>query len=176
MEQPIFTIGHSNHAWEAFAALLREHGIQVLVDTRSNPQSRWAPFASASTLPPLLEKGDIRYVFMGDSLGGKPSDPSAYDANGKPDYSKMRATDEFQRGIAELLNLAEVSTVALMCAEEDPGKCHRRLLIGPALEHRGVALMHIREDGSVQSSEAVGNHKAYNHQLQGALPFGEDGP
>ena len=176
MERPIFTIGHSNHTWEAFAALLRQHGIQVLVDTRSNPQSRWAPFASAGTLPSLLEGEGIRYVFMGNSLGGKPADPSAYDANGKPDYRKMRATDEFQRGIGELLDLAEGAALALMCAEEDPGKCHRRLLIGPALEQRGVALIHIREDGSVQSSDAVGNRKAYNRQLQGALPFTEDGP
>ena len=50
--------------------------------------------------------------------------------------------------------MAEESVVALMCAEEDPARCHRRLLIGPVLEELGVRLVHIRGDGPVQDALA----------------------
>ena len=42
----IFTIGHSNHTWDSFAPLLKQHRIQVLVDVRTNPASRFASFAN----------------------------------------------------------------------------------------------------------------------------------
>ena len=167
----IFTIGHSNHRWDDFSPLLKQHGVQVLVDVRSNPVSRHAPFANKNTLPSLLEGEGIRYAYLGDALGGKPTDASCYDTKGKPAYEKMRSSASFQQGIGELLKLAESSRAVLMCAEEDPAKCHRRLLIGPALVQRGGNLQDIRGDGSVHGSHRVASKKAYQRQLQRALPF-----
>ena len=152
MPPAIYTVGHSSHTWERFAPLLRQHGIQVLVGVRSNPVSRFAPFANSRRLPPLLDQEGVRHVAMGGSLGGKPSDRSLYDKSGAPDYGKIASTKAFRDGIEELLRLAEGSVVALMCAEEDPVRCHRQLLIGPALAESGVSLRHIRSDGSVQEA------------------------
>ena len=145
----VYTIGHSNHTWDTFAPLLKQNDVDVLVDARSSPVSRHAPFANVRRLPTLLVQEGVRYVYLGESLGGRPADSSCYDGNGRPDYEKIRSKSFFREGVEELLKLAQDSTVALMCAEEDPKKCHRRLLIGPALENRGVALLHIRADGSV---------------------------
>ena len=171
----VYTIGHSNHTWDEFAGLLKQSGLAVLADTRSNPASRFASFANARTFPSLLDQEGIRYVYLGDSLGGKPSDPSNYDEKSNPDYRKIRSSDPFRQGIDELLNLAKESVVALMCAEEDPGKCHRWLLLGPALEERGVELLHIRGDGSVHGSDGLRDSKAYRKQLQGVLPLDDGG-
>ena len=146
----IYTIGHSNHRWESFASLLKPRGIQTLVDVRTNPASRRAPFANRRSLPSLLEREGICYVYMGDSLGGKPDDPMCYDGKGRPDYGRMASTTQFKDGIVELVRVANDSTVAIMCAEEDPAKCHRNLLIGPALGEHGATLSHIRKGGSVQ--------------------------
>ena len=121
------------------------------MDVRSNPASRWARFANRRVLPPLLEEQGIRHEYKGHSLGGKSSDPAFYE-DGKPDYLKIAGSAEFQEGIARLLELADGASTAIMCAEEDPARCHRRLLIGPALEERGVPRLHIRKDGSVQQS------------------------
>ena len=154
----IHTIGHSNHTWEAFAALLKQHGTEILVDARSNPVSRWAPFANKRTLPALLETADIAYVYMGDSLEGKPADEDRHDSRGKADYRKMRSDPGFQEAIADLLRLAEGASVALVCAEENPSKCHRRLLIEPELVKHGVEPLHIRRDGSVQTSGSLASH------------------
>lgn len=165
----IYTIGHSNHEWEAFADLLKRHGIELLVDTRSRPASRYAAFANIPVLPGLLEAEGIDYQFMGGALGGKPADASLYDSKGKPDYRRMRMQDEFQEGIAILAGMAARQRVAILCSEEDPTKCHRRLLIGPALEEQGVKSLHIRADGALNNADSLSGKKAYQRQLQGTL-------
>ena len=171
MGKAIFTIGHSNHEWEAFAALLATHGIVLLVDTRTSPVSRYAPWANARTLKAMLGRARVEYAFMGDSLGGKPSDGSCYRADGRPDYREIRTRPFFRDGIDALLEIAEGRTIALMCAEEDPSKCHRRLLIEPALLDRGVEVRHIRGDGTVATPTTLSSKKAYREQLQGMFPM-----
>ena len=167
----LYTIGHSNHTWEAFARLLADHDIEILVDTRSNPVSRYAPFSNHRTLPGLLEEVDIEYMFFGGPLGGKPKNEAFYDAKGKPDYHKMRATEEFDEGIDIVASMARRSNVALLCSEEDPAQCHRLLLIGPAMEQRSVDMLHIRASGESQTTSQLGIHKKYDKQRQGTLPL-----
>ena len=167
------TIGHSDHTWDRFASLLKQHGIQTVVDTRTTPESRYAPFANLQSLPRLLMKEGMRYVHMGDSLGGKPQDSSCYDDSGKPDYRKIRSRGFFRDGIRELLAMAESSKVVLMCSEEDPKNCHRRLLIGPEILKYGVELSHIRGDGTAQSAGSLVGKTTYQRQLQGVMHLGE---
>lgn len=166
----VLTIGHSNHTWKTFAGLLEAHGVQVLVDTRTAPVSRWAPFANARRLPGLLQGKGIRYVFMGKELGGKPDDPTLHDDKGKPDYRLMAQSPSFQRGIEALVGLTSDATVALMCAEEDPAKCHRTRLLGPALARHGVGQVHIRGDSSLQSNDALPSRKL-RKDFQAAYDF-----
>ena len=145
----IYTIGHSNHAWETFAQLLKLHEIEMVVDVRSNPVSRFASFANRRRLPEQLEALGIDHMWMGDALGGKPSGKRSYDDSGNPDYITMAAEPTFSERIERLLEVAKDSKTAIMCAEEDPTNCHRALLIGPDVEARGATLAHIRRDGSV---------------------------
>jgi len=153
MTNVIYTIGHSRHEWEIFLALLKMHGIEHLVDVRSKPASRFARFANKRVLPLLLEKEKIDHTFKGDSIGGKPADPRYYDDKGNPDFAKIAADQSFKKGIEDLLKLAKNQKVAIMCAEENPAKCHRRLLIAPALRELGVDVFHIRKDGLLESDE-----------------------
>ncbi len=148
----IYTIGHSNHKWETFIALLRQHDVDLLVDVRSKPASRHATFANKNRLPALLTEAEIGHKFMGDTVGGKPADPALQDSDGNPDYGKIAAQDTFQRGVDELAEVTKGRRAAIMCAEEDPAQCHRNLLIGPALRDRDVDLRHIRKDGSVEAA------------------------
>jgi uncharacterized protein (DUF488 family) len=138
----IFTVGHSNHEWDEFLALLRQHGIQVLVDVRSSPYSRYVPQANRETLSRALEAEEIAYRWMGDRLGGKPTGVVA-------DYDRLRTSSSFQEGITDLLSLAEQGHSAIMCSEGDHRKCHRYKLITPALQENEVRVLHIQPDGSV---------------------------
>ncbi len=171
MTTEILTIGHSNHTWESFAPLLADNQIELLVDTRTRPVSRFAPFANHRTLPGLLEATGIDYEFMGGPLGGKPQNPAMYNSEGKPDYHRMRALDEFQEAISQLAGMASRRRTVLLCSEEDPSQCHRLLLIGPALEENGCRLLHIRGDGQVQGTAQLSVGRKYGKQLQSSFDF-----
>ncbi len=148
---PIFTIGHSNHALADFLNLLERQAIAAVADVRSLPVSRRNPHFNREELQPQLRNHGLVYVFLGEQLGGRPGQPSVYDADGRVDYQRVRATDFFQRGLDRLQRACEKFTLALMCSEEDPLSCHRGLMIAPALVERGMAPAHLRGDGAVET-------------------------
>jgi uncharacterized protein (DUF488 family) len=146
-----FSIGHSNHTFEHFASLLGEHGVDCVVDVRSNPWSRYAPQFNREALEPALASRGIEYVFFGAELGGRPDGDEFYDEEGHVAYGALASTSSFKCGIDALEVRASVRRVAIMCSEEDPTDCHRRLLVARVLLARGVSVSHIRGDGRVQT-------------------------
>ncbi|MGA3264749.1 MAG: DUF488 domain-containing protein [Terracidiphilus sp.] len=150
-----FTLGHSNHAIETWLALVRQHGVEVVVDTRSSPYSKYVPQFDKELMQRSLEEAGIRYLFFGEELGGRPSNPTYYDAKGRVLYSRLRDDARFQAAIARLESGMARFRVALVCGEEDPAHCHRRLLIGRILTERGHTMLHIRGDGRLESDETV---------------------
>jgi len=146
----IFTIGHSNHDVATFLTLLKDNSIQVVVDIRSSPYSRYVPQFNKKEIEGTFTAAGFKYIFMGAAIGGKPSDPQYIDSNGKVDYGKLAESENFQQGLNRLSRgLQDDWLIALMCAEEDPFKCHRHLLIANELElNRNVPVWHIRSDGS----------------------------
>ncbi len=151
----MFTIGHSSHPPERFAGLLRQHEIGVLVDTRSAPYSRYSPQFDREALRELAAGAGVKYLYLGDVVGGRPRDEGCYDAEGRVLYGRVAAQPEFVEAMERLERGADEFRVALLCSEEDPAHCHRRLLISRVLQTRGAEIRHIRGDGSVQSEEAV---------------------
>jgi len=151
----VYTVGHSNHSWETFAGLLREHRIDVLVDIRSAPHSRYAPQFEYESLKDKLKESGVKYLFLGKELGGRPNDPAYYDTKGRALYGHMKADRAFETGIERLERGMAGFRVVLMCGEEDPAHCHRRLLVGRVLAERGHELLHIRSDGSLQADAQV---------------------
>jgi len=101
----LFSIGHSNVAAERLIALLEQHGIQTLCDVRSAPYSRYNPQFNRETLAETFRAAGIAYRFMGNVLGGKPADGALRTEDGVlPDYAKIAASPEFQRGIEQLID------------------------------------------------------------------------
>jgi len=150
----VFTVGHSNHTLDAFIALLEKHQIEVLVDTRSSPHSRFAPHFNKSNLKAAATQNGVKYLFLGQELGGRPEVDDLYDADGRVDYARVAETRSFQEGISRVENGIKAYRVALLCSEENPKGCHRRLLVGRVLAERGATVLHIRGDGSIQKEEA----------------------
>jgi uncharacterized protein (DUF488 family) len=154
-ELRFFTVGHSAHSLEHFLRLLDAHGVTVVVDTRSRPYSKYAPQFDREALKRAVLAHGLRYLWMGDVLGGRPSDPGCYDGEGHVLYGRVAESAEFQAGIRRLEQGATSFYVALLCSEEDPAHCHRRLLVTRVLRERGAVVQHIRGEGALETEEAV---------------------
>jgi uncharacterized protein (DUF488 family) len=150
----IITVGHSNIELEAFIRLLTMHHIEILADVRTAPYSRYAPQFNHDVLENAIPQHGIKYVFLGATLGGRPAD-APLDAGGQPDYQSLAVREDFVGGIETLLGIARESRTCVLCSEEDPGHCHRGLLIGRVLSERGVTVIHIRGDGSTETQSQM---------------------
>jgi uncharacterized protein (DUF488 family) len=151
----VLTIGHSNHPLDKLVGLLHQHGVEVLVDARSRPYSRFSPHFTRKALERSVPEAQLRYLYLGDVLGGRPESRACYDADGNIDYDRIEAQAFYQRGIERLLDGISKFRVCVMCAEEDPGRCHRRLLITRTLVRRGVEVRHIRGTGLVETEDEL---------------------
>jgi uncharacterized protein (DUF488 family) len=150
----IYSIGHSDHSIEGFLDLLHRNGIALLVDVRSQPYSRWVPQFNREKLARELEAAGVHYIFMGDSLGGRPASPgSVNDDHGHSDYQQLAQSEPFKAGIEQLLELATAQRVSMMCAEGDYHRCHRSKLVTPALLEHGARVFHILPDGRVAEAQ-----------------------
>jgi len=143
----LYTIGHSNHPADQLATLLQRHGIQLVLDVRSSPYSRYVPQANREPLAHTLDLYRIAYRWYGDRLGGRAGGIAT-------DHSELKASPTFQQGIADLVAAAASCRVAILCAEGDHRQCHRYTLITPALLERGLRVLHIQPDGSLVDEEA----------------------
>lgn len=150
----IYTIGHSNHTGATFLVLLQQHHIACLVDVRSQPYSRYNPQFNREALAATLQAAQIRYLPMGNTLGGRPDQADLYDAGSEwPNYSRQRQTERYQQGLRQLIALAQTTTVAIMCSEGNPHECHRQWLITPDLLDHGMTVLHIHTDGKLEMAE-----------------------
>ena len=147
----IFTIGHSNHPLDRFVSLLRRYAIKEVIDIRSAPVSRFVPHFNRKALENRLPEFSFRYVYLGKELGGRPTDPAFYDESGHVLYNRLALSALFLQGIEEVLARDPSGASVLMCAEENPTRCHRHHLVSRVLVSRGVEISHIRSDGNLMT-------------------------
>ncbi|HEX5482562.1 MAG TPA: DUF488 domain-containing protein [Terriglobia bacterium] len=164
--QPLFTVGHSNLDFSAFVKLLTDWSVNLLIDVRSQPRSGRFPQFSQPGFEKMMENAGMRYLFLGDELGGRPDDPDAYRSDGVVDYRARRKSYAFQSGIERVLSELDRAPCALLCAEEDPLECHRFLMICPELVQMGIQPIHIRKGSRIERQEDAEN------RLLGAHGFG----
>jgi uncharacterized protein (DUF488 family) len=145
----IYTIGHSTRSQAEFIALLRHYGIVTLADIRAIPRSRHNPQFNREELEHALPASGIRYIYLGQLGGlrhglGEESPNTGWRNASFRAYADYMGTAPFRQGIAELLILAHDGSVALMCAEAVPWRCHRSL-VADALVARGMVVRHIHD-------------------------------
>jgi len=148
----IFTVGHSTRAQQELVAILKEAGVELLVDVRRFPGSRRHPQFGKEALRAGLAAAGIAYRHEPD-LGGRreprPDSPNtAWRVAGFRGYADHMASTEFRVALERLIAQPETPTV-VMCAEALPWKCHRRL-IADALAARGVEVVHLLGPGQRQ--------------------------
>ena len=152
----IYTIGHSTRTIEQFLALLTAHGIQEVIDVRTIPKSRHNPQFSQDQLSSELNEANIQYTHI-KKLGGlrraaKDSPNAGWQNTSFRGFADYMASDEFQQGLQELQAHAEKNTVAIMCAEAVPWRCHRSF-IADALTIQGWQVLHIQSKKTAKPHE-----------------------
>jgi uncharacterized protein (DUF488 family) len=153
----IWTVGHSTHAVEMFVRLLEAHRIEVVCDVRRYPGSRRNPQFNVGPLRESLGDAGIAYEPFGEELGGrrKPrpgGGPSPWRNASFRGYAEYMETAEFAAGLERLELLARERRAAIMCAEAEWRRCHRRM-ISDALASRGWRVIHIRPNGVLEEHE-----------------------
>ena len=159
MDRPfvIYTVGHSTRPADTFTGLLTAHGVTALADVRTVPRSRHNPQFNADSLATSLAAAGIAYrSFPG--LGGfrraRADSPNAGWRNASfRGYADYMQTPEFERELGALMTLATVQTVAVMCAEAVPWRCHRSLIADALLVH------------GMRSEEIVTKTRSQPHEL-----------
>jgi len=149
----IFTVGHSTRPQDALIAILKEAGVELLVDVRRFPGSRRHPQFGQEALRAGLGVAGIDYRHEPD-LGGRreprPDSPNtAWRVAAFRGYADHMASRDFQSALERLVAPPRIPT-AVMCAEALPWKCHRQL-IADALVARGVEVVHLLGPGQRQT-------------------------
>src|SRR3989338_8479056 len=138
----LWTIGHSTRTFDTFVDILRKHRIETVVDVRQFPDSKRMPWFRQEFLKLMLPKYRISYAWLGKTLGW-------YRKGG---YAAHTKTKEFAAGLQQLADIALVSKAAVMCAESEFFRCHRRY-IADAFAANSWTVTHIYDETRVQRHE-----------------------
>jgi uncharacterized protein (DUF488 family) len=154
MDRPgraLLTVGHGTLGTDDLAGLLREAGVDLVVDIRRFPGSRRHPHLARDRLAADLPPHGVEYRWE-ERLGGRRAVPP-----GSPDtalrnaafrgYAAHMRSPEFLAAVEVLLREAAERGVAVMCSESVWWRCHRRLVADHAALVRGVAVAHLMHDG-----------------------------
>jgi uncharacterized protein (DUF488 family) len=152
----VFTVGHSTLELDRFVAVLRDAGIGAIADVRRHPGSRRMPWFGAEALAAGLASAGIAYSHRPE-LGGRrsraPDSPNGGWENAAfQGYADWMAGSEFAAGLARLEQIAAAAPTAVMCAEAQWWRCHRRL-IADALVVRGRRVRHLMPGGRTSEHE-----------------------
>lgn len=146
----LYTIGHSDRSMEDLLSLLDRHDIKILIDIRAYPHSSRFPHFSEDVLRAKIIASGIEYHWAGKQLGGmrKPTGAGSHPALGRDSFrgfAEYMQTEDFERAINRLQNLAAKASTAIMCAEKDALSCHRSL-ISDYLVLKNLAVEHIIDE------------------------------
>jgi uncharacterized protein (DUF488 family) len=148
----LWTIGHSTREFEEMVGLLAENKIELLVDVRSFPGSRKFPQFNTESLKQTLPEHGVEYLHLKELGGRRRAKPDSKNTSWRSEafrgYADYMETEDFRKGIDELIDLAEEKRVAIMCSEAVWWRCHRSM-IADFLKAAGVRVLHIMGDRKV---------------------------
>jgi uncharacterized protein (DUF488 family) len=170
----LWTVGHGTLPAPAFATLVSEAGIQIVVDVRRFPGSRRNPQFGSDQIAAWLADAGVGYEWA-PSLGGRRKVSADSPNTGLRNaqfraYADHMATAEFRDGVACLLATAAERPVAVMCAESVWWRCHRRLLADHVVLVKGWDIEHVMHAGRrlqhtvTPGARAVGDVVIYGGQ------------
>lgn len=150
----LWTIGHSTLSEKEFLAILESAGIEVLVDIRHFPGSRYNPQFGSERMRSWLADAGISYrheIRLGGyrkAVEGYVSPNTSLRVKSFRNYADYMDTNpEWKEAMAELLREAARYRTAVMCSEAQYTRCHRRLVADACILLYGEKVRHLRKYG-----------------------------
>ena len=165
----LYTIGHSTRSLDELVSALKAHGIETLVDIRAFPMSRRLPHFNREALERSLPEQGIHYLWM-KALGGyrkatgKDSPNTALYNPSFRNYADYTLTPEFEQAASELIQIANLSRTAYMCAERVYFRCHR-MIVSDWLVAHGHDVLHIDAEGPARPHKLLPEARLIDGQL-----------
>jgi uncharacterized protein (DUF488 family) len=152
----IYTFGYSTHTFIELVNSIKNNNIDVAVDVRSVPYSKYTPQFNKESVKEGLLKEKIHYLHFGDEFGARRIEKEAY-TNGKVDFQKVIKLPKFLKGIERINNGLEKNYhIVLLCTEKEPIDCHRFLLVSKVLKDLlHINIHHILFDGNIIEQNEV---------------------
>ena len=165
----MWTIGHSTRAIDEFISLLKENETKLLVNVRAWPGSKRYPQFNKDALKESLTARGIRYEHFAELGGKRKSKPDSRNTAWRNasfrGYADYMETEQFQKGIERLLDVAaEGGLTAIMCAEAVWWRCHRSL-VADYLKARGVEVLHVLGANKVEPHPYTSAARIVNGEL-----------
>jgi uncharacterized protein (DUF488 family) len=147
----MLTVGHGTLAAAAFSDLVRDAGVDIVVDVRRFPGSHRHPHFSREAMAEWLPSEGTAYRWL-RALGGRrigsPDSPNPGLRNPQfRAYGDHMLSEEFANAVAELCGLRAGRVLAVMCAESVWWRCHRRLLADHLVLVEELFVEHLFHDG-----------------------------
>lgn len=140
----LFTIGYSGYERAAFVRELAAHGVQLVIDVRSLPVSRYRPEYDRAAIGKYLAENGVRYRHMPAEFGARQEDARYWHREGYVDFGLFAESELFRRGVDEVCEMMRQGIIcALLCAEKDAVNCHRSILIARRFHEMGVQVVHL---------------------------------
>lgn len=148
----LYTIGYSSYDISHFISILKKQQIEALVDVRSIPYSKFAPDYNTDNIKKLLENNSIYYLNFGDGLGARTKIEECY-KNNIAQYSLISETPKFKEYTKRIISGLEKFNIVLLCAESDPLKCHRDIMICRYLKKYINNISHILQNEIIEDNK-----------------------
>lgn len=147
MSHTLFTIGFTQKGAEYFFGLLDDAGVRVMFDIRARPDSQLAGFARGRDLAWLLKRVcGIDYLAV-PTLAPSKALLADYRA-GSLDwdgYTRRYLAELESDHVAQAIAALGFDRACLLCAEDSPAQCHRRLAAEWLMQrHPSLTVTHLR--------------------------------
>ena len=146
----VYTIGFTKKSASEFFGLLRDSGARRLVDVRLNNVSQLAGFAKRDDLEYFLhELCGMEYLHMPELAPNKEMLAAYRNEHMHWDtYERQFLALMDERRIADTVEKSIIADSVLLCSEDKPERCHRRLVAEYLDRHWGdVEIVHLGGGG-----------------------------
>jgi len=144
MLNTLYTIGYSGYTIDDFIDVLKKHGINALVDVRSNPFSSYYSAYNRDILSRSLNSNKIHYRSFASEFGAQQSEHCFFASQGYLDFDLYTTSDMYINGYRKIEEgLKRNHSIALMCAERDPIDCHRSIMVARTYHNNDYTILHL---------------------------------